>query len=203
MSQARICRISPRSAGGAPVALEHCGAFSPGPGFAVYAQQAPVLREKWALWFPAILPENRSSLQFDFYRLCTTFAAWDSEVQTWPAQQGHFRGCQTAGWVRGTLCDHGMHNAGRCQRKDPRVFTSLAPGSQMRDGPHPLRAGPVLTATTVIIPVLEGLPGTRVPGSISEGQPCFRKDGFVLLAFLVASAAELRMTLDSKDTSSL
>ena len=72
-----------------------------------------------------------------------------------------FTGCQTAGWVRGTLCDHGMHNAGRCQRKDPGVFTSLAPGSQMRDGPYPLRAGPVLTATTVIIPVLEGFPGSR------------------------------------------
>ena len=61
----------------------------------------------------------------------------------------------------GALCDHGMHNAGRCQCKDPGVFTSLAPGSQMRDGPYPLRAGPVLTATTVIIPVLEGFPGSR------------------------------------------
>ena len=26
------------------------------------------------LWCPAILPENRRSLQFDFYRLCTTLA---------------------------------------------------------------------------------------------------------------------------------
>lgn len=58
------------------------------------------------LWFPAILLENRRSLQFDFYRLCTTLAAWDSEVQTWPGQRGHFQGefvyfkAHTASWVR-------------------------------------------------------------------------------------------------------
>lgn len=42
---------------------------------------------------------------------------------------------QLAG-VRGTLCDHRMHNVHCLQREDPGAFTSLAPGSQLRDGPQ-------------------------------------------------------------------
>lgn len=66
---------------------------------------------------------------------------------------------QLAG-ARGTLCDHGMHNIGSLQGEDPGVFTSPAPGSQLRDGPHPPGAWPVLT-TAVIVSAVEGFLGTK------------------------------------------
>ena len=39
--------------------------------------------------------------------------------------------------VRGTLRDHGMYSVGSFQQEDTGVFTLLAPGSRLRDGPHP------------------------------------------------------------------
>lgn len=59
---------------------------------------------------PRRSPKNRRLLWADFYGLCSTIAACDSEVQTRPAQRGNFRGefvCfkpPTGSWVR-FLCD--------------------------------------------------------------------------------------------------